>query len=88
MPKHSSQILELAKRGAEQRIAELKAEIAELENVFSHLPFGSAVSPAMPDSMPKPIGRRRRTMSAKARKAVSRRMKKYWAAKRKRAKKS
>jgi hypothetical protein len=49
MAKHSSRILELAKKGATHRYQELKAEIAELMKVFPHLRYGSAVSPAMPD---------------------------------------
>ena len=86
MAKHSSQILELAKKGATHRYHELKAELAALEKVFSHLRFGSAVSPAMADAIEKPtVGRRRKRsrMSAAQRKAVGLRMKKYWAAKRK-----
>jgi hypothetical protein len=85
MPRHPSHILELAKRGAEHRHQELKAEIAELEKLFSHLRYGSAVSPAMPDVIDEPPvrRRRRRKMSEAARKAVSERMKKFWAARRK-----
>src|SRR5437764_374002 len=91
MPRHPSHILELAKRGAEARIQELQAEIKSLTQIFPHLRYGAAVSPAMPDTVEdgKSRGRRRRRskMSAAARKAVSDRMKKYWA-KRKSAKKS
>jgi len=85
MPKHSSQIRELAKRGAEHRYQELKAEIAALEKLFSHLRYGSAVSPAMPDAIEEPTvrRRRRRQMPAAAKKAISERMKKLWAARRK-----
>ena len=84
MPKHPSHILELAKRGAEHRYQELKAELAALEKLFSHLHYGSAVSPAMPGAAGEStIRRRRRKMSEAARKAVSVRMKKYWAARRK-----
>jgi hypothetical protein len=85
MPKHPSHILELAKRGAEHRYQELKAEIAALEKLFSHLRYGSAVSPAMPDAAEEPVARRRRRrkMSEAARKAVSLRMTKFWAARRK-----
>ena len=83
MPKHSSHILEYAKRGAEHRYQELKAELAALEKVLKHLRFGSAISPAMPDAVEQPTRRRRRTMSAAAKNAISARMKKYWAAKRK-----
>jgi len=84
MPRHSPAILALARRGAEHRYRELKAELAELVKVFPHLRYGSAVSPAMPDSVEEGKGRRgRRRMSASQRKAVSERMKKLWAARRK-----
>jgi hypothetical protein len=85
MAKHSHSILEFAKKGATHRYQELKAELAELMKAFPHLRYGSAVSPAMPDAVEEPTIRRRRRskMSAAARKAVSVRMKKYWAARRK-----
>ena len=86
MAKHSHSILEFAKKGATHRYQELKAELAELMKAFPHLRYGSAVSPAMPDAVEgSKIQRRRKhsKMSAAARKAVSVRMKKYWAAKRK-----
>ena len=85
MPKHSSRILELAKRGAEHRYQELKAELKALEKLFGRLHYGSAVSPAMPGAAGETTVRRRRkrSMSAAARKAISQRMKKFWAAKRK-----
>jgi hypothetical protein len=87
MARHSSHILELARHGAAARIKEIKAEIASIGKVFPHLRFGAAVSPAMPDPVEegnRSAGPRRRPrMSAAARKAVSVRMKKYWAAKRK-----
>ncbi len=84
MSKHPSHILELAKRGAEHRYQELKAEMAALEKLFSHLHYGSAVSPAMPGAAGESrIRRRRRKMSAAARKAISERMKKSWAKRRK-----
>jgi hypothetical protein len=87
MARHSSHILELARKGAEARIKELEAEIGELRKVFLHLPFGSAASPAIPARAREIAGpasrrRRRRGMSPAARKAVSLRMKKYWAARR------
>jgi hypothetical protein len=78
MPKHSSQILDLARKGAEHRIKELRAEIASLTKVFPHLRFGSAVSPAMPDQVEerKVI---RRKLSAAARAKISAAQKKRWA---------
>jgi hypothetical protein len=85
MPKHSSHILELAKRGAEHRYKELKAELKALEKLLSRLHYGSAVSPAMPGAAGESIvrPRRKRPMSAAARKAISERMKKSWAKRRK-----
>jgi hypothetical protein len=84
MARHSTHILELAKRGAEVRLRELKAEIAALMKVFPHLRYGAAVSPAMPDAVEERATRRRR-MSPAERKAVSDRMKKIWAARRRKA---
>jgi len=88
MPKHSSHILELARRGALERYRELKGELAELTKAFPRLEFGSAISPSVPRQkytvVPKP---KRRKMSAAARKTVSLRMKKYWAARRRAGKK-
>ena len=84
MSKHPAHILALAKRGAEARYRELKAEITALEKLFSHLRYGAAVSPGMPDAVEEGrVRRRRRKMSAAARKALSERMKKSWAARRK-----
>jgi hypothetical protein len=85
LAKHSSHILELAKKGAAHRYQELKAELADLEKAFPHLEFGSAVSPAAPKAEFERLRRqrKRKSMSATARKAVSVRMKKYWAARRK-----
>jgi hypothetical protein len=83
MAKHSSHILEMARKGAQHRYEELKAEIAALVKVFPHLRYGSAVSPSMPDAVEETKPSRRRKMSAAARKATSQRMKKYWAARRK-----
>ena len=84
MAKHSHGILELARKGAAYRYQELKAEIAALLKTFPHLRYGSAVSPAMPDGIEDGTVRRRKRskMSAAQRKAVSARMKKYWAARR------
>lgn len=91
MAKHSSHILEMARKGAEHRYIELKAEIAALVKNFPHLAartkrqVSQAVSrgqAAVEAEVPK-VRRRVRKMSAAARKAVSLRMKKYWAARRK-----
>ena len=87
MAKHSPSILEMARKGATHRLAELKAEIAELVKAFPHLRYGSAVSPSVPangveERLIRKEAKRRRRMSAAARKAVSVRMKKYWATRR------
>jgi hypothetical protein len=85
MPKHPSHILELAKRGAEHRYQELKAELESLVKLFPHL-RGHSGSPlsAPVETVKRAIRRRRRRkMSEAARKAVSERMKKFWAARRK-----
>jgi len=94
MPKHSSSILELARRGAEARWAELQSELADLRRAFPDLggarsrkagatteraSSSNTVSGGNVDSQQ----RRRGKMSPAARRAVSVRMKKYWAARRK-----
>jgi hypothetical protein len=88
MARHPSHILELARKGAEHRYQELKAEIAALRKYFPELARAPRSSPPQIDMSSEPaapIDRprlKRRRMSAAARKAVSRRMKKYWAARR------
>ena len=90
MAKHSSHILEMARKGAEHRYEELKAEIAHLVKSFPHLAetarkdAGKAALKgwAAAEAEAPKIRRRVRKMSAAARKAVSARMKKYWAARR------
>ena len=85
MPKHSSHILALAKRGAEHRYQELKAEIESLVKLFPHLRsrLGSPLSTPVETVKRALRRRRRRKMTAAARKALSDRMKKFWAARRK-----
>src|SRR5712692_2019482 len=91
MPKHSSHILEMARKGAEHRYEELKAEMAALVKNFPHLAdrarrqVANAVSRGRRAIAleAKKVGRRRRRMSAAARKAVSTGMRAYWAARRK-----
>jgi hypothetical protein len=92
MAKYSASILDLARRGAEHRYQELKAELNALVRRFPNVVQGGrtilrrgrrAVNAAAAEMKP----RTRKRMSPAARKAVSARMKKYWAAKR-RAKKS
>jgi len=88
MPKRSSHILELARKGAQHRLDELKAEIASLVKTFPHLTGGGRHQgidlSAEPAATVDPIRRkRRRRVSPAARRAVSLRMKKHWAARRK-----
>jgi len=98
MPRHSSHILDLAKRGAEARLQDLIHEAKMLMELFPHLrdsfdkdelPISFIVAKGSGRLTRKPAqGRkRRRGMSAASRRAVSQRMKKYWAARRKAEKK-
>jgi hypothetical protein len=77
----TARLKDLARRGAELALKELRAEIVAIERTFPEL--------ALPASR-RPLGRsaeeatsRTRRMSAAARRAVSQRMKKYWAERRK-----
>ena len=76
---------EYARQGAQARAAELTAELAEIYRAFpdlrsARLGIGGRVSG--PQSALK-RARRRKPMSAAQKKAVSVRMKKYWAGRRK-----
>jgi hypothetical protein len=88
MAKHSLHILELARKGAEHRYEELKTEIETLLKHFPHLSGLASVSDTV-DVSAEPAAtidqklRSRSTMSAAQRAAVSRRMKAYWAERRK-----
>jgi len=84
MPKPSSgltagKLKEFARKGAEHALQELRAEITAIERAFPELGRGGQ---AVRQSVAKAT-KRARTMSAAARKAVSQRMKKYWAERRK-----
>ena len=75
---------EYARQGAQARAVELQSELAEIYRAFPDLRNaaigrrgGAAVLPT------GKRGRRRKGMTAAQRKAVSARMKKYWAARRK-----
>ena len=77
------QLQRLARLGAQARLEELRREEAAIRAAFPDLfggrgrgrkPRASAPAAAQP--------RRRRSMSAAARKAVSERMRKYWAERR------
>jgi hypothetical protein len=72
----------LARLGAKSRLDELRREEAAIRRAFPDL-FGGRGRQS-PGSPGRPARRRRRKgMSAAARKAVSDRMKRYWAARRK-----
>jgi hypothetical protein len=96
MAKHSSHILELARKGANHRYQELKAEIAALVQHFPHLgtslggrrPKGAQSSAGQPSGAESSAGpaevavsrtRKRRKMSAAARKKISDAQKARWA---------
>lgn len=86
MPKTKStlstdHLLELARAGAEVTLKRLRAEVIAIERAFPELrlPAGRR---ALRRSL-KEVRTRTRTMSAEARKAVSARMKRYWAERRK-----
>lgn len=90
MAKHSSHILDLAKRGAEVRLRDLADEAKLLIELFPHLrdtidqdelPIRFILRKGR-DRAEAKATRGRRKMSAAARKAVSARMKKFWAARR------
>jgi antibiotic biosynthesis monooxygenase (ABM) superfamily enzyme len=89
MAKDTSHILEMARKGAEHRYEELKAEIAALIKTFPHLREGKAsirktagVEQGQELAADAPSVQKRPRWSAAAKKAVSLRMKKYWATKR------
>ena len=69
---------DLARRGAEARVAELTEELAAIYRAFPGLRRGGTTA----KSAAGPV-RRRKPMSASQKKEVSRRMKKYWAERRK-----
>jgi hypothetical protein len=89
MAKHSSHILDMARKGAEHRYEELKAEIATLVKHFPRLAartgrqvlHGSAgLAKTAGDLVVVAAGgRKRRKLSAKARKAMSIAQKARWA---------
>jgi hypothetical protein len=77
----TDRIRELARDGAERLLNNLRAEIIAIERTFPELALPAkrrAVRQAVQSARV-----RGRTMSAAARKAVSKRMKKYWAERRK-----
>jgi hypothetical protein len=77
----AERIRQLAVTGAESLLKQLRAEIVAIERTFPEL-----AGPAARENVNRSIKgaqRRARKMSATARKAVSARMKKYWAERRK-----
>ena len=88
MAKHPLHILELARKGAEVKYQELQSEIAALVRHFPHLRKGNGgvgkarrLTPEQGTTETAAPRRKRSKMSAAAKKAVSLRMKKYWARK-------
>jgi hypothetical protein len=75
-----SELQRLARLGARARLEELRQEEAAIRRAFPDLVRGRQAAAGGGASGKI---RRRRGMSAAARKAVSERMKKYWAARRK-----
>jgi hypothetical protein len=82
----------LARLGAQSRLDELRREEAAIRRAFPDLFRGRRGSAGRPESSDAETGsaaggrrrrRGRKPMSAAGRKAVSERMKKYWAARRK-----
>jgi hypothetical protein len=83
---HRATLYDLAKRGAEHRVDELKAELTLLLKQFPHLRRATAHRlGSLAEAVEAPIRgkQRRQKWSAEARKAVSERMRKYWAKRRK-----
>jgi hypothetical protein len=77
---------EWARRGAEARVTELRAELAAIYRVFPALRGGGAQGSRVAIGIAPVKPRRRKPMSAAQRKAVGIRMKAYWAARRKSSK--
>ena len=73
------QLQELARRGAEARLAELRQEIHHLSKLFPGLSRTARVDTQAAGT----AARRTPTWSAAARKAAATRMKAYWAKRRK-----
>jgi hypothetical protein len=77
----ADQLRELARTGAEFTLKRLRAEIIAIERAFPELALPQRRRAAR--RAIKQAKRRARSMSTAARKAVSERMKKYWAERRK-----
>jgi len=77
----ADRLREWARDGAEAALKQLRAEIIAIERTFPELALPKTRHAIQRSA--KQAGRRAYTMSAAARKAVSARMKKYWAERRK-----
>ncbi len=78
-----SELRRLARVGAQARLAELEQERAAILRLFPELGRGATTTPAAA-TQATPVRRRRRLTPAE-RRAISERMKAYWAARRKAA---
>jgi len=78
---NAARIRELARTGAEEALKRLRAEIIAIERTFPELALARKRR-AVRRSLVEATDRTRR-MSAAARKAISARMKRYWAERRK-----
>jgi hypothetical protein len=78
----------LARMGAEARLQELRQEEAALRQAFPELFRGARAAGQAPAATgaKKSTGKRRYRMSPEQKKAVSERMRKYWAARRRQKK--
>jgi hypothetical protein len=74
---------EYARRGAEARISELTQELATIYRAFPGLRRRGTAAAAPPAASSGGTVRRRKPMTAAQKREVSRRMKKYWAERRK-----
>jgi len=90
MAKSSALIQKYARMGAQARLAELNAEIVDIERAFPDLAGGrrSTRPTSIEQSSSEKRRRTRKPMSAAQRKAVGDRMRRYWAARRRAAGKS
>lgn len=76
----TARLKDLARRGAEVALKELRAEIVAIERTFPELGLADGRRSLRRSGQ---VTKRTRRMSAAARKAISQRMKKYWAERRK-----
>ena len=77
----AERLRDLARSGADTMLKQLRAEIIAIERTFPELAIQQKRK-AVREALQK-VRRRVRTMSAAERKAVSERMRKYWAERRK-----